>query len=210
MIIYIWKKEEEGGGATVPSLARDYAAAAGMISAQGLLLMPEPVIVRDERGKPRFAAESGGGYGEARFRWADVHFSLSHSGVYCACAFHTRPVGLDLQIHRECRREAVARRFFHPAEYAWLEKGGFKSFFQVWAAKESYVKYTGAGLAGGLDKFSVVEGGGLACEITRGDSSPVALIWPRESHPHCVPDNYSICLCAEPTPDLPIEVFCEE
>ncbi|MGI5970978.1 MAG: 4'-phosphopantetheinyl transferase family protein [Oscillospiraceae bacterium] len=91
-------------------------------------------------------------------RLPDVHFSVSHSGGYWACAFGPSPVGLDLQIHRECDAMKLSRRFFHPDEDAFLLGRGYKfeDFFYIWAAKESFVKYTGEGIARGLDSFSVV------------------------------------------------------
>ncbi|MCD8150078.1 MAG: 4'-phosphopantetheinyl transferase superfamily protein [Clostridiales bacterium] len=94
----------------------------------------------------------------------DVHFSISHSGGYWACAVCDAEVGLDLQEVRTAREEKVARRFFHPAEIAWLEEHGFDEFSRLWAYKESYVKYTGAGLRDGLDYFSVVDGDLEVCQ----------------------------------------------
>ncbi|MCD8216802.1 MAG: 4'-phosphopantetheinyl transferase superfamily protein [Clostridiales bacterium] len=88
----------------------------------------------------------------------EVHFSISHSGGYWACAVCDAEVGLDLQEVRTAREEKVARRFFHPAEIDWLEEHGFDEFSRLWAYKESYVKYTGTGLRDGLDYFSVVDG----------------------------------------------------
>ena len=204
------------------SCARIYAESAGILSAADLLVMPEPVVIRGEKGKPYFDSEVVG-QNDQQPRWSDIHFSLSHSGDYSACAFHTKPVGLDLQVHRECRREAIARRFFHPAEYAWLEKTGFEAFFQVWAAKESYVKYTGSGIAGGLDTFSVVDENGLVRDLPREDGSPGVSLWtPGERHsrslscdpveppPLWLPENYSFCLCAESIPDVRLVFYAEK
>ncbi len=89
----------------------------------------------------------------------DVHFSISHGGGFWACAVGDCEAGLDLQDVREADTERIARRFFDPSEVAWLaEHDGAEAFFRIWAKKESYVKYTGKGLAEGLDGFSVVEG----------------------------------------------------
>lgn len=86
----------------------------------------------------------------------NVHFSISHSGDYWACAFGPAPVGLDLQKHQPCRSAQLAERFFHPQEALWLKQRQYRDFFQVWTAKESYVKFTGAGILDGLDCFSVL------------------------------------------------------
>ena len=113
----------------------------------------------------------------------DLHFSVSHSGNWWVCAFGPRPVGLDLQQHRPCRREAIARRFFHPDEAAWLEAQNFaeEAFFRLWAAKESYVKLTGGGLGQGFETFSAVE------------PLPPSPQW---KHIPFLPD-YSLCLCTQ-------------
>ncbi len=105
----------------------------------------------------------------------NVHFSITHAGDYWACAVADAEVGLDLQDVRERiagsgtqedRAMAIARRFFHPAEVAYLEGRPAEEFFRLWAKKESYVKYTGAGLTGGLDFFSVVDGAPAPqCEV---------------------------------------------
>jgi len=106
----------------------------------------------DEFGKPYIA------------ELPNVHFSISHSGGFWACAFCDAEVGLDLQNVGIAREEKVARRFFHPSEVAWLEEHGFDEFFRLWAYKESYVKYKGTGLREGLDYFSVVDGDLEVCQ----------------------------------------------
>ena len=119
-------------------------------------------------GKPYFSAFPG------------VQFSITHSGGYWACAFGEYPVGLDLQKHRECREEAISKRFFHPSEYEFLKSCDFskKDFFDLWSAKESYVKYTGEGLSG-FETFSVSDGLGGA------EFKHIQFL-----------DNYSMCLCS--------------
>lgn len=135
------------------SCAQAYAEGTNMTDMPDFLHLEQPAILRHQKGKPYFAAAPG------------LHFSLSHSGDYAACAFYEQPVGLDLQVHSRCDKAAIARRFFHPGEYAYLEAENFESFFAVWAAKESYVKYTGTGIAGGLNRFSVVDGNGLRSKM---------------------------------------------
>ena len=77
-----------------------------------------------------------------------LQFSISHSGAYWLCAFSAAPVGLDVQQHRDCQKQALARRFFSPAEQAFLERTSHAPFFDLWCAKESYLKFTGEGLSG--------------------------------------------------------------
>ncbi len=101
----------------------------------------------DEKGKPFFEG------------MPDLHFSISHSGGYWACAFGRSRLGLDLQRHDGCRRESIAKRFFHRDEAEYLESRSYaeKDFFELWAKKESYVKYVGEGLGIGLESFSVLD-----------------------------------------------------
>lgn len=110
-----------------------------------------------------------------------LHFSISHSGCYWAAALGRQPLGLDLQQHQSCDIPRLSRRFLHPEERDWLEARGFSAadFFPLWAAKESYLKFTGQGLAAGLDNFSVL-------------SPPPGV----ELRPVALAPNYSLCLCA--------------
>ena len=155
--------------------ARIYAENAGNSEALALLKQGA-ALARKGKGKPYFPSLPG------------LHFSLSHSGQYGACAFYHKPVGLDLQIHRDCNREAIARRFFHSKEYHYLKEKEFTPFFDVWVAKESYVKYSGAGLGAGLQTFSVVDAHGL-----RDSLDGLRLF---HHFNNGLPDNYSMCLCA--------------
>ena len=50
-------------------------------------------------------------------------------------------------MHRPCRALALARRFFTPEEAEWLRSRGEAAFFDLWCAKESWLKYTGRGLS---------------------------------------------------------------
>ena len=131
-------------------------------------------VERTEKGKPYFPSRP------------DVCFSVSHSGDYWACAVAEQPIGLDLQKHKGGRLEDIARRFFHPRETAWLETHGIENFYDVWAAKEAYVKWTGQGIDRHFDEFSVIGDEGLAEAGEHGHFARPA--W-RE--------DYSICLCGE-------------
>ena len=92
----------------------------------------------------------------------DLHFSLTHSGNWWICAFGVRPLGLDLQIHRSSvPPQRLSSRFFHPDEDAWLTQRAYQPFFDLWSAKESWVKYTGTGFFQDPASFSVVDQSGV-------------------------------------------------
>ena len=103
-------------------------------------------IAEREGGKPYFPEHP------------EIHFSISHSGDYWACAIAPKEVGLDLQEENAtARAEKLAKRFFHPHEQAYLKSVDYRDFTRIWAAKESYLKYTGEGITGGMSHFSVAD-----------------------------------------------------
>ncbi|NLL92419.1 MAG: 4'-phosphopantetheinyl transferase superfamily protein [Ruminococcaceae bacterium] len=104
-------------------------------------------IIRNSRGKPFFSERD------------DLFFSLSHSGDYVGVAFSRNKVGFDIQVHRKHNYIRIAKRFFSPSEYSFVKQKGELAFFDIWSAKESYVKYIGQGLSFGLDSFSVISDG---------------------------------------------------
>ncbi|MDR2908625.1 MAG: 4'-phosphopantetheinyl transferase superfamily protein [Oscillospiraceae bacterium] len=101
---------------------------------------------------------------------AGLHFNISHSGTFVACAVAARPVGIDIQTVRGIERDLrVARRFFAAQEYTYIISGDLagraRRFSLIWAMKESYVKREGRGLRIPLDSFNVL--------ALAGDQSPL-------------------------------------
>jgi phosphopantetheinyl transferase len=153
--------------AKVAACARDYARRLQM-------LLPEELNVRRDNGKPSFQNAER------------ICFSVSHSGSVWAVAFASQPLGLDIQRHSECNQSGIARRFFHAGELEHLEKNSYADFFDIWSAKESYVKFTGRGIDDDFCAFCVVENGELV-EQMRGV---------RFYHVPLLP-SYSACICGE-------------
>ncbi|MGB3534001.1 MAG: 4'-phosphopantetheinyl transferase superfamily protein [Microcoleaceae cyanobacterium] len=82
-----------------------------------------------------------------------IQFNLSHSyqkAIY-AITLNDR-VGIDLEYIREIEALSLAKRFF--SDYEYLQLTAFPEpeqqylFFQLWTAKEAYLKATGEGLIG--------------------------------------------------------------
>ncbi len=147
---------------------------AGEFAAEtGLPFSEDAPLLRTQRGKPYFDG-------------AAFSFSITHSGDYWICGMGEKPLGIDLQDLRPCKKEAIARRFFHPLEQSFLEKNNWEPFFSVWAAKESYVKLTGEGITDRFSRFSVVDDQG---NMTRVDSAALRFLPFRE--------GYSLCVCGE-------------
>ena len=130
-------------------------------------------LARQAQGKPWFPAAP------------ELHFSISHSGGRWVCAFADAPVGLDLQAHRPCRALALARRFFAPEEAEWLRSRGEAAFFDLWCAKESWLKYTGRGLSALPEAIVLAPDGQFpARPDARLQLLPVF-------------DGYSLCVCTK-------------
>ena len=108
-------------------------------------------VQESEKGKPFFPLSP------------ETHCSVTHSGDYWLGAFSSEPIGIDLQIHKPGRLAALSRRFFHPEEDRYLQAFGFSDFYRVWAAKESFVKFSGEGISGNFGRFSVA--GSMACSF---------------------------------------------
>lgn len=132
--------------------------------------------------------------GKPYFDESHLHFSISHSGEFWACAFSDAPLGLDLQQHKTCSMPSIARRFFHPQETAWLQANDYTGFFPVWTAKESYVKYTGEGITDAFSAFSVVND-----NVISGCNGSILRHVPFR-------EDYTLCVCTpEPVPITLIE-----
>ena len=107
-------------------------------------------IERQTKGKPYFKD------------MPDLHFSVSHSGDLFVCAFSELPVGVDIQEYKKRPDEAercrkIANRFFHFDEIDALDADTVSAFYNIWTAKEAYVKYTGDGIDGDFSAFCIFD-----------------------------------------------------
>ncbi|MCM3738298.1 4'-phosphopantetheinyl transferase superfamily protein [Bacillus cytotoxicus] len=89
----------------------------------------------------------------------NVHFNISHAGIWVVCIVDEQPVGIDVERIQEIDID-IAQRFFTKEEYdyiisSWTTDEQQKRFFQIWTMKECYVKATGEGLSKSLISFSV-------------------------------------------------------
>jgi 4'-phosphopantetheinyl transferase len=102
-----------------------------------------------DRGKPQLANHPS------------LQFNISHSQEYALFGFTLNHlIGVDIE-HQRPMPDAlkIAQRFFSAREYQMLEEVAIeqqsKLFFQLWTAKESYLKATGTGLSASLDSVEV-------------------------------------------------------
>ena len=97
------------------------------------------------------------GYGAHGKPWLptapELGFNLSHSGGVATVALAAdTDLGVDIELSvRERPFARLARRFFAPREYRWLEAHAAadqaEAFYRVWTLKEAYLKATGTGLS---------------------------------------------------------------
>ena len=93
-----------------------------------------------------------------------LFFSVSHSENMMICAVACFNIGADCQKGsidniENCKK--IAKRFFSGQENIFLDSLSddeyINNFFMIWAKKEAYIKYTGKGLAEGMNTFSVAD-----------------------------------------------------
>jgi 4'-phosphopantetheinyl transferase len=104
------------------------------------------------RGKPSLAKS---------YNKKEIQFNLSHSQGLALYGFtRSRKIGVDLEYLRPLPdAEQIAQRFFSRREFRIISalppQEKQQAFFRGWTAKEAYLKATGDGLAGSLDRVEV-------------------------------------------------------
>ncbi len=105
------------------------------------------VFVKNEYGKPYLRD------------FQDIHFNIAHSRDWVVGVLNSVPVGIDIEYMRDIDF-ALAQRFFTDNEYKYLIKKPLKlqvnCFYELWTAKESYIKALGKGLSMPLNSFNVI------------------------------------------------------
>jgi 4'-phosphopantetheinyl transferase len=87
-----------------------------------------------------------------------ISFNISHSGDYLAIAIaQQHELGVDLeQMVVKRSRDAIAQRYFHPHEVAFLQTlepaQRELAFYRLWTLKEAFLKARGTGIAAGLER----------------------------------------------------------
>jgi 4'-phosphopantetheinyl transferase len=136
----------------LPNLRRRFIAARGILrSILGAYQQSAPQTLQFQyqaRGKPGLIE-------------AGLEFNVSHSAeraVYIVAA--STPVGIDIEISKDTFNPDIARRYFHPAECAYIfalpAPLQAAAFYQIWARKEALIKAHGDGLHISLSGFSTI------------------------------------------------------
>jgi 4'-phosphopantetheinyl transferase len=99
----------------------------------------------------------GAPHGRPAVRGAAVHFSLSHSGDLVLLGLAARPLGVDVEARPAVSVADAVAGSLHPSEGVELAALSPEerpaAFARCWARKEAYLKGTGTGLAGGVDRM---------------------------------------------------------
>ncbi|MEH0930511.1 4'-phosphopantetheinyl transferase family protein [Micromonospora sp. CPCC 205558] len=149
---YVWVGRDTGGQPD---------PAAVLLRRAGTLLLgkaeAELVLTHDRDGRPvvRVAGAAG---------TVELAVSVSRTaGLVVVAARRAGAVGVDVERVRPLPALALARRWFPPAELAWLgdrpEADRTVDFLRLWTAKEAVGKALGRGLRdGGLGRFMPTPG----------------------------------------------------
>ncbi len=88
-------------------------------------------------------------------------FNISHSGEWLLIGItHNADIGVDIECHKKVDSLAISKRFFSPAEQLYLlgnEEENTKRFFEIWTAKEAYIKALSTGIFHFLPSFCTRE-----------------------------------------------------
>jgi len=133
--------------------------------------------------------------------YPEIFFNLSHSGHYVVCGLGARPVGVDIQKMGHPNLK-LARRFFAPSEADWLfslpEKKQTRAFYDLWALKEAYMKYTGKGFRLPMHAFQI------DCQKEESINSEMAILTDGKRMPvmtknYPILENYVLWAVSEPS-----------
>ena len=65
----------------------------------------------------------------------EIHWSKSDTGSHAVVACSTRRIGVDIELMKPRRFEAISRRYFHEVTY---DK---ETFYNLWCQKEAFTKW---------------------------------------------------------------------
>lgn len=116
---------------------------------RGLLCHALRNLTGDVSGMRKLTTHPGG---KPYLKDSNIHFNISHSHEYAVCAVGSKELGIDIQYHKTPDIERVAKRVLTPHEWKSFQNSQNKSqyFYDRWTEKESYLKYTGAGIRSDL------------------------------------------------------------
>jgi 4'-phosphopantetheinyl transferase len=113
--------------------------------------------------------------------YPDIHFNISHAGSHVACVVSDSPVGIDVEMTKQNGFREVAKRFFAPDEWNYVDSFQTEeeqqiAFTKIWTMKEAYIKRDGRGLSI-LTSFSALQAAHVFFHAipTKADTIPTKL-----------------------------------
>lgn len=109
-------------------------------------------FIYNSRGKPELSS---------CFSDYNLKFNISHSQSLALYSFnYEKKIGIDLEYLRDnIDYKTLAQRFFCDREFKLINNCAMEQqqqrFYQLWTAKEAYLKATGEGLSGGLENLEI-------------------------------------------------------
>ena len=142
--------------------ARGFRNAAARAQSLGVGILLDEVLRRHFPEVARPAETACGAKGKPHLAGAPgLAVSWAHAGSLVALGIGAAaegPAGVDAERFGRARA-AVAARYFHPEETAWLaaqpEERRDEAFTRLWTLKEAFTKALGEGLSLGLSRFAV-------------------------------------------------------
>ncbi|MDO5852050.1 MAG: 4'-phosphopantetheinyl transferase superfamily protein [Methanobacteriaceae archaeon] len=132
----------------------------------------------------------------------NIHFNISHSGIYSACVINKTPVGIDIEKIDKTIDLNIAKNFFNKKEYESIKESSDPkdTFFKLWVLKESYMKQTGLGFNLPLDKFSIILDDPIKVQDPNNKEAKYLKMkyWKIE--------DYYLAVCSNEVPINPIEI----
>ena len=101
-----------------------------------------------------------GPHGKPQVAGSPIRFNISHSGDLAVIALARVEVGVDVELPRPRRSDAIARRFYAPGEIERLfaqtdPAARADAFFRLWTCKEAFLKVTGEGLSRSTRSYEI-------------------------------------------------------
>ncbi len=98
-------------------------------------------------------------HGKPYFEGVPIYVSISHSKGMCLVAISDGEIGADIELKggEAEHLTRLAQRYFTKAEAEYVCTSPCDRFYEIWCAKESYIKFTGEGFSRTLSSFSVLD-----------------------------------------------------
>ncbi|HUN22982.1 MAG TPA: 4'-phosphopantetheinyl transferase superfamily protein [Anaerolineales bacterium] len=129
----------------------------------------------------------------------NLHFNLSHSRGHWLLAVAKSPVGVDLEwwLRADTDWKSLASAYYCAAEKLALtnSQSPAQTFFQIWSAKEAYLKAVGTGIVDGLAELDTTQG-----KIDK---------WWLHSFPSIFPQCQAFVATENPTPQFTLNSLSE-